>query len=417
MWPFRRREQPVEQRSIDSVPWDVGGVSQAAVSQDRALTLAPVYSATSLIAQDIATLPVDGFRSVGDVRQPMPRLPALFDLLVTDGTIVPWLHQCMVSLLLRGNAVGLITSRDGFGFPTAITWLDMSDVNVIDTMPSGPGSYTMPLWYWMGRQVDRADLVHIPWYKLPGRVLGLSPIAAFAATVNAGLNVTDYGNTWFEGGGFPPGTFENSDMEINQEQASAIGARLDAARKRRRPLVYGKGWKYTAISVPPEEAQFVESAHLNANMIAAIYHVPADWIGGQSAGGLHYSTAEQDQTQYVLHAIRPWVETLEKAFFALLPERQYVRLNLRALLRADLKARFEAYQIAAGIGLMTIDEMRALEDLPPLPAGARMPPPAVAPLPPANGEPVPNGKSPNGQSPSGAPARHALYLPDSWNDN
>jgi HK97 family phage portal protein len=391
VWPFRRRpgEQPVERRSIDSVPWDVGGVSQAAVSQDRALSLAPVYSATSLIAQDISTLPVDAFRRVGpDAREPMPSLPQLFDRMVSDGTIVRWLHELLASGLLRGNAVGLITARDGFGFPTAVTWLDMTNVTVIDTAPSGPGSYSMPLWYWMGRPVDRTDIVHIPWFTVPGKVLGLSPIGAFAATVNAGLHVTDYGNTWFEGGGFPPGTFSNADVEIDQEQATAIGARLDVARRRRRPLVYGKGWTYAAISVPPNEAQFVEAAQLNANQIAAIYHVPADWIGGQSGGGLHYSTAEQDQTQYVLHAVRPWVETLEKAFFALLPERQYVRLNMRALLRADLKTRFESYQIAAAIGLLTVDEMRALEDLPPLPKSA-LPPPAPVPDPPAPDGQVP----------------------------
>src|SRR4051812_36736925 len=89
-------------------------------SPTRALSLAAVYSANRLLAESISTLPLKTYRRGTDGRLPMDTLPQLFAQLVTDGQLVPWLHRCVTSLALRGNAYGLIINRDGFGFPTVI---------------------------------------------------------------------------------------------------------------------------------------------------------------------------------------------------------------------------------------------------------------------------------------------------------
>lgn len=370
--PFRKRSTHgppgEERRAIETLPWNVGGtLAGGPVGEDRALALVPVFAAVSLLAGSVSTLPVKAYRRRADTPTPLPGLPTLFAALEDTGQLVPWLHRCMSSLLLRGNAYGLITSRDTLGYPTAITWLDPHAVTVHEAALSGRGSPSDPVWYWWGHELRADDLLHIAWFTRPGTVLGLSPIRAFADTINAGLSVTDYGLTWFQNGGFPPGTFRNTENTVSQEVAEAIGARLDRAMQKRRPLVYGKDWEYQPISVPPDEAQFVASAQLSATQIASIYHVPPEWIGGQSGTGLHYSTAEQDQIQYVMHGVRPWVETLECAFYPLLPEGTYLKFNTDALVRADLRTRHEVYAVDAGIGLRTINEMRAQEDWAPLP--------------------------------------------------
>ena len=60
-----------------------------------------------------------------------------------------------------------------------------------------------------------SELVHIPWFTLPGRVWGLSPLGAFATTVATGLSAQEYTREWFESGGVPPATFKN--VEIDYE--------------------------------------------------------------------------------------------------------------------------------------------------------------------------------------------------------
>jgi HK97 family phage portal protein len=361
----RSDRQPAETRAIDTVPWNYGGLSptQGALTQDRALSLAPVFAATRMIAGTISTLPLKPYRRVGDQRIPMNSLPQLFAQLDAEGELVPWLHRCVTSLVLRGNAFGLITARDGFGFPTRIDWLNPSDVTVDDYR-----SAIRPVWYWKGREVPREDIVHIPWFPVAGKVEGLSPLGAFMATINTGLAAQDYGNSWFDNGGFPPGTFKNTQREVPQDVAEAMSARLHQSMLRRRPLVYGSDWDYSAITVPPNEAQFVETMRLSATQVANIYGLPPEDIGGTRGGSLTYATVELNQLDRTL-AMRPWLVMLEHKFAALLPERQYVRFNADAIVRTDVRTQTDTLIAKLGAGIHNLDEVRAILDLPPLPDG------------------------------------------------
>jgi hypothetical protein len=157
-------DAPVETRAITAFPWNVGsplGYQQA--DQDRALSLVPVYAAVRLLSDTVSTLPLKTFRRDGEERQPMPGLPALFRQMDDDGTLTDWLHRCMTSLTLRGNAYGLVTARDGMQFPSAIYWLDPSQVGCDESNPM------RPVWYWQGRRVPSEDFLHIPGSRSPGR--------------------------------------------------------------------------------------------------------------------------------------------------------------------------------------------------------------------------------------------------------
>jgi HK97 family phage portal protein len=358
--PFRRRE---ETRAIDAVPWSVGALSPAGIDQDRALSLVPVYAASRIIAQDLSTLPLKAYRQVGDARQPMNTLPQLFQSLTDAGRLTPWLFQCVTSLALRGNAYGLVVQRDGFGYPTAIEWLNPSDVTLDESQPGAA------VWRWRGRPVPEEDIVHIPWYCLPGSRLGLSPISAFATTMNLALHGQQFANDWYAAGGVPPSTFKNTQKTIDQTESSTIKARLVSAIKTREPIVFGSDWEYTPITVSPKDAEFIASSKQSANLVAAIYGVRPEKVGGEAGSSLTYATVEQNQLEYTTSTLRFWAELLEGRFFGLLPQRQYVKFNLDALVRADVKTRWEVHQIAKTLGARNVDEIRALEDEPPLPNG------------------------------------------------
>jgi len=363
--PFRGAAA-VEQRVVDTVPWNVGGtLASTPVTQDTALSLAPVFAASRIIAGTVSTLPLKGYRKLGEDRQPLKVLPALFEQLQATGQLVPWLHRLCVSLVIRGNAYGLVTARDALQMPTRIDWLNPSDVQE-DTRRSSPATTA---WLWRGREVPLGDLVHIPWFTVPGQAVALSPIGAFATTINTGLYAQEYGSDWFEGGGFPPGSFQNTEQPVvDTRQAEEIKARLVAAIRSRQPIVFGKDWKYSPITVPPNEAQFIETMQLSATQIANIYGLPPEKLGGQRGNSLTYTTVELNQLELVL-SIREWVVVLEHAFAALLPPEQYVRFSVDAIVRADLKSRWEVYSVALDKGVFNRDEVRAFEDLPPLPNG------------------------------------------------
>jgi len=367
-----RREPVTEQRAITDVPWvpwDIGGPARGAVTQASALRFAPVYAAVRHIADTIATLPIDTFRRIDNQRrEPMSSLPRLFRDLANDGALVDWFTRCFTSLALRGNAVGLVTARDELGppneagFPTAILWLPMDNVSVDD---SGP----IPTWYVNGAEVDRSDIVHIPWITIPGRTLGLSPIESMKLAVDAGVSAQEFGTGWFDAGGIPPGVFQNIEKTLTQEEVQLIKARYLAAVRTRTPIVYGKDWKSEWNAIPPEQAQFIETIKASANMVAAIYGIDPTEIGGEAANALDYKNEEHRQITR-MHNLRPWMVRVEAKLSAELPERQFVKFNADATIRADTLSRHEVYRMGREIGLYSVDELRALEDLPPLPSGA-----------------------------------------------
>ena len=376
----------VEKRSVGGAPWmpwndpfmrfSVGGPvhpTRQVYGIDNALGLPALYAGSKILADNAASLPIRVYQKTSDGRRVPYNGPHLFLNPSVIGTGYDWMFACLSSLTLQGNAWGLITGRDGFGFPTGIEWIPPEQVIVEQSDPAQQLNPLNTNVYAYGRKMQwygpDKELFHLKGYALAGRLEGISPLRAFALTILAGQEAQRYGTDWYAAGGFPPGTFQNSELEVDANQAAEIRRMLVTSLRKREPLVYGRDWDYTPVTVPPSEAQFIDAMQLNATHIAAILDLPANRVGGKSGDSLTYSTTEQNQLQ-VIEALRPWLCRLEWAFNDLLPARRVVAFNTDALLKTDLKTRTEIYQIQRSIGLRTTDELRELEDLAPLPRGA-----------------------------------------------
>ena len=360
--PFRRFGAATK-RAITSLPWSTGGPTASAVTSERAIALIPLFASVRILADSVASLPIQLYRRNGANRELVSYIPQLlFKPAAVDG-LYQWLHKCVVSMALRGNAYGLITQRDDLGFPTMIEWLNPDDVWVDELNP------WKPVYYWMGREVPTADIIHIPWFVLPGKVVGLSPLAAFAESIGHGLTATEYGRSWFDNGGTPPATMKNSAKTVTPQESEEISNRLSASMRSRKPLVFGQDWDFNALKVSPEESQFVETMRLNATQMATIYGVPPGKVGGETGGSMTYSTVELEGIDLATFTLRPWLVRLESRFSDLMPGREFVKFNVDAMMRTSLLDRYEAYGLSLDQGWRNRDDIRALEDLTPLPDG------------------------------------------------
>ncbi|MFF5421807.1 phage portal protein [Streptomyces misionensis] len=360
-WPFRRRQQ---QRAITyQGVWGSGGDPTVlrGGSQERALRLAPVYAATRLLADSVASLPMKSFRVAGETRLPIV-LPELFRRPAAVGTRYDWLHRAMTSLTLRGNAYGLVVATDSAGWPTQIEWLHPDDVSLEDNLAP------VPVWYYRGRRLDEGQMFHIPAYTLPGQILGLSPIGYLMVTTETGLLAQQFGRDWFANGSTPSAVLE-TDMEVSKDAADILKARFKQAAADRDVVALGGGVKYRPISVPAEESQFLETIKATANQVAAWYGVPPEKVGGETGGSLTYNTVEQNSIDLLTWTLRPWLARLEQAFSLLRPPAEEISFNADAMLRTDTLTRYQTYRISRVIGLNNVDELRAIEDLEPLPNG------------------------------------------------
>jgi len=338
--------------------------------------LPALYAGVKLLADNAASLPLRVYQSFnGPDGFPKHRLwggPTIFDKPSVIGTYFDWMAQAMVSVLLQGNAWGYITGKDGYGFPTGIEWIPPEDVYVSEPQDVQTANPLRARVFVYGREVQwfgpDAEVFHVRGITLPGRIEAISPMRNFALTISAGQEAQRFGTDWYQAGGFPPGTFQNAEMEVNAAQAAEIRAELVKSLRRREPLVYGRDWDYKPVTVPPSEAQFIEAMQLNATQVAAILNLPAERLGGTRGDSLTYATAEQSTLQ-IIEALRPWLVRFEQSFFDLLPRNRFTRFWTDALLKTDIEARMNSYQTMRNIGIRTADEIRELEDLPPLPSG------------------------------------------------
>jgi HK97 family phage portal protein len=380
----------VEQRVIGGVPWrpwdswqwrfDTGGPphpSRQFMGPDSALALPALYGGVKLIADNIASMPLRVYlQQMGRDGYPGKRLwtgPSLFDQPSYYSTLYEWINMMMVSVLLQGNAWGWITGRDSYGFPTGIEWMPPQDVYVNEADDQQTWNPMKAKVFAFGREVKwhgpDAEVFHLRGMPMAGRIEGISPLRSFALTILAGTEAQRYGTDWYASGGFPPGTFQNAEVEVDTEQANIMRAQLVKSLRRREPLVYGRDWDYKPVTVPPSEAQFLDAMQMNATHIATILNLPPDRIGGSRGDSLTYNTTEQSTLQ-IIEACRPWLVNSEQRFSnLLLPRNRMCKFFTDALLKTDLEARMTIYQIMRNIGLRNVNEIRDLEDLPPIPGG------------------------------------------------
>jgi HK97 family phage portal protein len=314
-----------------------------------------------LLSDTVSTLPVDVFREGS--RDPLP-LPPLLRQPGAGANLSEWLYQAMVSLLLRGNSYGLITARSGSSMRPSQVELVHPDLVTCTVMPDGRVEKR-----YRGEVVTPDQLWHVRAFTFPGLPAGLSPVTYARQTIGLGLATQRFGNQFFEEGAAPSGVL-TAEGRLTQNQVDEAKRRfMQSHRGKREPLVLGEGITWKQISVSPTDAAWVESQQFTVGDVARLYNIPAEMVGGESGDSMTYANIEGRDLSFMKYAVGPWLVRFERALGELLPRGQFVKFNPNALLRATTKQRFDAYKVALDAKFMTVDEVRALEDLPPLAQG------------------------------------------------
>ncbi|MBO4274134.1 phage portal protein [Microbispora triticiradicis] len=357
------------------------GLHQAEASLQKVA----VWASVNLLAGTAAMLPVDVFTGSGPEQQERPMPTWMQDPSGEGYGLEDWIWQYMASNLLRGNVVGLIGERDARrGTPTQLVLQHPDSVQGWRDSKDG-----RPRWRVNGIEVSADQVWHRRSFPVPGRLMGLSPIAHHALTIGVGIAALRFGAQWFEEGAHPTGVL-TSEANLQDGDAQTAKTRfLAAIQGRREPVVLGKGWTYAPIQIAPNESQFLETNNMTSAECCRIYGPGiAEILGYETGGSLTYQNIEQRNLQLLIYALDRWLTSLERALSALLPRPQYVKINRGALLRTDLLTRYRAYEIAIRNRFGTPNEARELEDRPPLtPEQAQEFPAPAPPAPPDNAPP------------------------------
>jgi hypothetical protein len=221
------------------------------------------------------------------------------------------------------HCFGLVVDRAGAGLlPSQVELLAYERVGVqVDGRV---------IWRIDGQEVDPSSIWHVWAFTVPGQVLGLSPIDHARQAVGLGLGAERYAARFFGQSAIPSGVL-TSDQDIKQERADQLKARWREAHAAQRDIaVLGSGAKFQAVTIPPEQAQFLETTRANVATIARYFSVQPELIGGESGGSLTYANVEQRALDFLTFGLRSWLVRLETALSGLLSSTTTVKFNAAA---------------------------------------------------------------------------------------
>lgn len=233
-----------------------------------------------------------------------------------------------------------------------------------------------------------SDVMHLRDLSTDG-VVGLSRITMMREAVGMALQAEKFGARMFKngigaGGALKhPGKLGEKAYERLKHDMAERYAGADNAHKW---MVLEEGMDVTKLGLTSADMQFIDSRKFQRSEIAMFFGIPPHLIGDVEKTTSWGTGIEQQNLgflQYTLGGdIAMWEQAIERD---LMEEAEassiYVKMNVAGLLRAASKDRADYYAKALGSGgapaWMTQNEIRALEDLPPLPGGDELPKPQM----------------------------------------
>ena len=364
---FRARDKPMD--AVSSAPTFYFGTSASgkAVNPSSAIQVSAVYACVRVIAETIASLPFHVYETTENGSRKAPEHPLyrlIHDEPNKEMTSFILRETMLAHLLLYGNAYCQIirTSRDKIDSLYPL----LPDKMEVDRDAGGFLTYTYTTSDGKRWRLEPRDVLHIPGLGFDG-VMGYSPIALEKSAIGLGIAAEEYGSKFFSNGARPSGilTHPNTVKDPAALRASwnaAYGSSSNASRV----AVLEEGMTFVPLSLPNNEAQFLETRKFQVSEICRIFRVPPHMIGDLDRAT--FSNIEHQSIDFAVHTIRPWLVRIEQAVNrALFSEKEkgrfYVQFNLDGLMRGDYKSRMEGYAIARQNGWMSANDIRELENM------------------------------------------------------
>jgi len=347
------------------------------VSEKQALKYLTVFACVSLIAGDVARLPLIVYQRISETdRKRVPNHP-IYDVLHNAPNIetnsFQWREASQGHCLLWGNTYSWQERNKYTGDLVALHGTDNPGLVTVKRENNGRISYSWRDWKNRPMKKFRDEMLHVPGFGFNG-LTGLSMIQLAREAVGMGLAAEKFGSNYFGQGTHPSGLIslpaEADGMEEDEQKKylELIRKQYSGLEKSHSLMVLFNGETYKPFTMPPKDAQFLETRDHQKKEICGFYHVPPHKIAlhGQNS---NYNNLEQENQSYVDSCLMHWLVRWEQclAHQLLSPEERkqglYLEFLVDGLLRADSKSRSEFYHRMSQTGAMCPNDIRAKENM------------------------------------------------------
>ena len=339
------------------------------INDDTALSISTVFTCIAILSDAVSTLPLNTLvRTKDHTRVIVDPAPPLITNPWPDGTLISWLSQVMYSLLLRGNAYGVIAARDEMGFPTVIQLVHPDNVMARRNPTTGKREYRIT-----GQLMNTSDIMHIPALTPTGGFIGLNPVEYMRGSWGLASATEKYGGAFFSNSANPSGVLEYPG-DLSETETLELKRAWQVAHAgvstAQTPAVLTGGLTWRQISINPDDAQFLATRGYQAAEIAAFFRIPEHLALGAADRTTSYGVGiESMELQFVTYTLGPWLSRIEAQLSSYLPPAYTCQFDLSQRVRGPSLERAQRHTLERNGGWKNIDEIRGEENLPALPGG------------------------------------------------
>lgn len=356
----------------NSMPAALFASKKQNVNEETAMQISAVWAAVQLKSSILASLAIDFYQKTPEGRVKIPDHPLA---LLFAGRVnryqnrVEFFETLGLNLYLTGNAYCLI-QRSGRKISALVPL--MSSQMQVELMTDGSKVYT----YTNGNDVTAysdSSIWHV--MLMSNGVQGLSPLAYARNSIGMAISGEEWASNIIGNGGKPTGVLTYDKM-LTKDQREQLKEKFKDLREGARDalMVLEAGMKYDQISLSPQDVQLLQARRFQIEDLARFFNVPSVMINDTSGSTVWGSGIQEIIRGWYKIAFRPELERIESSIINnLLPveERRDIDMefNFEELLRTDLEARVRTGAQAVNAGLMTRNEWRKTEWLPPVDGG------------------------------------------------
>jgi len=359
--------------------WNLAGsqsLSGETVTEFTALNNSAVYNAQSLISGTIGSLPLHLMRKEGKLKKIADQKPlygVMHDRWNPYMTAMAGRELLQSHALMWGNGyaekvfdnLGRIVELWPIP-PNKVVKIKMQDGKLVYDIMVGSEVKTFP----------REKILHIPGLGFDG-FQGYSIIALARKSIGLGMAMETFGSTYF-GQGTHPGVIVSHPGKLDPARQADMKESLmttySGLGKSHRLMLLQDGMKIENIGIPPNDSQFLESRQFQIPEIARWFNLPPHKLKDLTKSS--FSNIEQEQISFVTDSILPWCIRFEQNYNMQLltlkeysQEKLYFKHILEGLLRGDAASRSAFYASMFIVGAMSVNEIRAKEDMDPVDGG------------------------------------------------
>ncbi|EDU1088604.1 phage portal protein [Salmonella enterica] len=353
--------------------WFGTSSSGKVVTADKAIQLSAVWACVRLLSESISTLPLKIY-----VRQPdgsrkaatdHPAYSILCRRPNSEMTPSRFMLMVVASICLRGNA--FIEKK--FIANRLVSLVPLLPQNmVVKRLTTGALEYKYTE-NGNERVIPVKNIMHIRGFGLDG-VCGMMPMKTGRDVIGSAMAIEESAAKIFEHGLQSSG-FLSAESALNDEQRERLRSYMAAftgSKNAGKIMVLEGGLKYQGVTMNPEDAQMLESRSFSIEEICRWFRVPPYMVGHTTKQSSWASSLEGMNLLFLTHTLRPLLVNIEQEIGRCLldsDDEVFAEFSVEGLLRADSAGRAAYYTSALQNGWMSRNDVRRLENMPPIEGG------------------------------------------------